>query len=166
MWVPDADREAMRDLTRAREDMKAIELKARQRLGAFLLRHERIYAGRSRWTQTHFRWLEEQSFEHPVQQVVFQEYVEAVLDAQRRVAGLEEQIHQAVARWPLRPVSWRFGARVVEKAARVRIHFASSCPDADNLISRHQYGAEPEPLRARKPTDLIDLSRIDAANMF
>lgn len=30
------------------------------------MRHERIYAGRSRWTQAHFRWLEEQSFEHPV----------------------------------------------------------------------------------------------------
>ena len=47
VWVPDGDQEAMRDLTRAREDMKAIELKARQRLGAFLLRHDRIYRGRS-----------------------------------------------------------------------------------------------------------------------
>ena len=40
--VPDGDQEAMRDLVRAREDMKSIELKARQRLGAFLLRHDRI----------------------------------------------------------------------------------------------------------------------------
>ncbi len=39
VWVPDPDPEAMRDLTRAREDLKGIELKARQRLGAFLLRH-------------------------------------------------------------------------------------------------------------------------------
>ncbi|MCY4448152.1 MAG: IS110 family transposase [Chloroflexi bacterium] len=104
VWVPDSEQEAMRDLTRAREDMKAIELKARQRLGAFLLRHERIYTGRSRWTQAHFHWLEEQSFEHPVQQVVFQEYVDAVMETQRRVAGLEEQIHQAIATWSLRPV--------------------------------------------------------------
>ncbi len=35
VWVPDEEQEAVRDLTRAREDMKAIELKARQRLGAF-----------------------------------------------------------------------------------------------------------------------------------
>ncbi len=104
VWVPDSEQEAMRDLTRAREDMKAIELKARQRLGAFLLRRERIYTGRSRWTQAHFHWLEEQSFELPVQQVVFQEYVDAVMEAQRRVAGLEEQIHQAVATWSLRPL--------------------------------------------------------------
>lgn len=104
VWVPDTDQEAMRDLTRAREDMKTLELKARQRLGAFLLRHDRIYAGRSRWTKAHMRWLEEQSFEHPVQQVVFQEYVDAVMDAERRVAGLDGQIHQAVATWSLRPV--------------------------------------------------------------
>ena len=41
VWVPDEEQEAMRELTRAREDMKAIEAKARQRLGAFLLRHDR-----------------------------------------------------------------------------------------------------------------------------
>ena len=59
VWVPDEEQEAIRDLTRAREDMKAIELKARQRLGAFLLRHGRVYReGKSRWTQKHFRWLE------------------------------------------------------------------------------------------------------------
>ena len=104
VWVPGREQEAMRDLTRAREDMKAIELKARQRLGAFLLRHERIYAGRCRWTQAHFRWLEMQRFETSLQQLVFQEYVETVLEAQRRVAGLEREIQSAVATWSLRPV--------------------------------------------------------------
>ena len=60
VWVPDEEQEAMRDLTRAREDLKGIELKARQCLGAFLLRHGRVYReGRSRWTAKHFRWLEE-----------------------------------------------------------------------------------------------------------
>ena len=105
VWVPDAEQEAMRDPTRAREDMKAIEHKARQRLGAFLLRHGRVYrAGKSRWTQQHFRWLEEQRFEHPVQQVVFQEYVDTVTEARRRVVGLEGQMREALQRWSLRPV--------------------------------------------------------------
>ena len=68
VWVPDEEQEAMRDLTRAREDIKAIELKARQRLVAFLLRHGRVSReGKSRWTQQHFRWLEEQRFEQPGQ---------------------------------------------------------------------------------------------------
>ena len=106
VWVPGAEQEAVRDLTRAREDMKAIELKARQRLGAFLLRHGRVYrSGKSRWTQAHFRWLEEQRFNHPAQQVVLQEYVDTVMQAQARVAGLEDRMRQALASWSLRPVA-------------------------------------------------------------
>jgi len=39
VWVPDEEQEAMRDLTRAREDMKHLERQSKQRLAAFLLRH-------------------------------------------------------------------------------------------------------------------------------
>jgi transposase len=104
VWVPGPEQEAIRDLTRAREDMKGLELTARQRLGAFLLRHGRVYAGKSRWTQAHFRWLETVHFESPVQQVVFTEYVDAVKSAQARVAGLEGQMREALEHWSLRPV--------------------------------------------------------------
>ena len=38
VWVPGPEQEAVRDLTRAREDIKALELQAKQRLSAFLLR--------------------------------------------------------------------------------------------------------------------------------
>jgi transposase len=86
--------------------MKAIELNARQRLGAFLLRHGRIYnTGKSRWTQAHFRWLETVTFSSAVQQMVLQEYIDAVKEVQRRVAGLEEQMRQALAQWSLSPVA-------------------------------------------------------------
>lgn len=105
VWVPGQEQEAVRDLTRAREDMKAIEMKARQRLGAFLLRHGHVYtAGKSRWTKRHFRWLETVKFDSPIQQIVLQEYIEAVKEAQRRVGGLEEQMRVALASWSLAPV--------------------------------------------------------------
>ena len=79
VWVPDQEQEAMRDLTRAREDMKGLERTTKQRLNAFLLRYGRIYErGKSRWTQAHFRWMEGLKFDVTVQQIVFQEYVEAV----------------------------------------------------------------------------------------
>lgn len=104
VWVPDQDQEAMRDLTRAREDLKAIERTARQRLGAFLLRHGHVYTGKSRWTQAHFRWLEQVKMATPVQQVVMQEYVDTVRDAQRREAALVDQMRQALTSWTLRPV--------------------------------------------------------------
>jgi len=41
VWVPDEEREAMRDLVRTRSDFKSAERKARQQLSAFLLRHGR-----------------------------------------------------------------------------------------------------------------------------
>lgn len=104
VWVPGLDQKAMRDLTRAREDMKQIQAKARQRLGAFLLRHDCIFPGGSKWTMSHAQWLESQSIDHPVQQIVFQEYVDAVQDASLRVAGLEAQIHAALKSWEMRPI--------------------------------------------------------------
>ena len=103
VWVPGPEQEAMRDLTRAREDMKGLQQKARQRLGAFLLRHGRVYEGKCRWTQAHSRWLEAQAFESPVQQVVFQEYVDAVAQATARVASLKARMHEALRSWSLAP---------------------------------------------------------------
>ena len=103
VWVPDPDREAVRDLTRAREDMKVAETKARQRLGAFLLRHDRVYSGKSRWTQAHFRWLEEQKFEISLQQLVFQEYVDAAIAAGKRTDALVAQMHEMLTDWSERP---------------------------------------------------------------
>jgi transposase len=106
VWVPDQEQEAMRDLTRAREDMKSLELKARQRLGAFLLRHARVYReGKCRWTQAHWRWLEAVKFDTPVQQIVLQEYIEAVKSSQKRVADLEAQMREALKSWSVRPVA-------------------------------------------------------------
>ena len=67
VWVPGPDQEAMRDLSRAREDMKCMERRARQRLSGFLLRHGKTYPGKTRWTREYFRWLEGIKFENPIQ---------------------------------------------------------------------------------------------------
>lgn len=105
VWVPDAEQEAMRDLTRARDDLKAQERKARQQLNAFVLRHGHHWPkGRSRWTKVHYNWLESLRFEHDWQQVVLQEYVDAVKAATRRVADLTAQIERVVPQWSLAPV--------------------------------------------------------------
>jgi transposase len=94
----------MRDLTRAREDMKTMERQGRQRLGGFLLRHGKVYPGRSKWTKTYFRWLEGLRFETAAQQIVFQEYMDIVKDAQQRVAAMEEEMRKALTGWTLKPV--------------------------------------------------------------
>jgi transposase len=110
VWVPAQEQEARRDLTRAREDMKGLERTTKQRLNAFLLRYGRLYdRGKSRWTQAHFRWLEGLKFEGAVQQVGFQEYVDAVKQAEARVAGLEQEMAKAVKDWALAPMALRGG---------------------------------------------------------
>jgi len=104
VWVPDEAQEALRDLTRAREDMKHLQRQAKQRLSAFLLRHGRSYGGKSNWTQAHYRWLEGMKFKQPVQQIVFQEYVDTVKLLSTRVAALDQQLESAAAAsvfWPV-----------------------------------------------------------------
>jgi transposase len=104
VWVPDGAQEALRDLTRAREDMKHLQRQAKQRLLAFLLRHCKRYGGKANWTQMHYRWLEEVKFDHPVQQIVFQEYVDTVKAMTKRVDGLDTQIESAASEsvfWPV-----------------------------------------------------------------
>lgn len=100
--VPESDLEALRDLTRAREDMKRFEQQSRQRLMAFLLRHGKRYdEGKCHWTQTYWRWLETVKFEQPLQQIVLQEYIDTVKTHSRRVLALNTEIERAVAgsRW-------------------------------------------------------------------
>lgn len=72
VWVPDEEQEAMRDLTRARDDLKAQERKARQQLNAYVLRHGQSWpVNRTRWTKTHYNWLESLQFGHDLQQVLY-----------------------------------------------------------------------------------------------
>jgi transposase len=84
--------------------MKHLQRQAKQRLLAFLLRHGKSYGGQSNWTQAHYRWLEGVKFSQPVQQIVFQEYVDTVKLLSQRVAGLDQQIAGTAAAsvfWPV-----------------------------------------------------------------
>ena len=105
VWVPDEEQERMRDLSRARDDMKAQERKARQQLNAFLLRHGHHWPrGKSRWGPAHENWLAELKMADPWQQVVLEQYIDAERAATRRVAQLTEQLMRALPEWSLAPV--------------------------------------------------------------
>jgi transposase len=101
VWIPGEAQEALRDLTRAREDMKHLQRQAKQRLLSFLSRHGHRYSGKCRWTQAHWRWLEGVKFAQPVQQIVLQEYMDTVKACSRRVASLEQEIERAVQDCPV-----------------------------------------------------------------
>ncbi|WP_371171536.1 IS110 family transposase [Aliiroseovarius sp. 2305UL8-7] len=103
VWVPDEVHEAMRDLIRVRNSATKDVRCARQRVTSFLLRQGRIW-GKTAWKRSHRRWLANQSFPHPAQQVAFQTYLNAVEQAEARRDSIEEQIQMFVPDWSLAPV--------------------------------------------------------------
>jgi transposase len=104
VWVPDPTHEAMRDLIRARTAAMETVRRARQQLQGFLLRHGRVFTGRKTWSPAHRRWLAGLRFVHPAQQIVLQEQIDAIAEAERRRDHLIEQIRELVPDWPMAPV--------------------------------------------------------------
>lgn len=104
VWVPDEAHEAIRDLVRAREAAQLGLRRARQQLQSFLLRHGRIYTGRTPWTRAHIRWLAGQTFSHPAHPIVLAEYIQTIEDAEIRLERLTKQIAEVVPMWSMAPV--------------------------------------------------------------
>ena len=104
VWVPDTVHEAVRDLVRARETASQDLRRKRQQLLSFLLRHGRIFSGRQHWSRAHLRWLAQQKFDHPAQQIVFQDAVDAIDDAAARLRRLDAQVAAIVPSWSMAPV--------------------------------------------------------------
>jgi transposase len=102
--VPDERDEAIRDLTRAREDAVKACLKARQQLKAMLLRHGHRYRGRTPWSPAGERNLSKISFAHPAQTIAFAEYRQAVRDAHERVERLTEALRVQCDGWRMKPL--------------------------------------------------------------
>jgi transposase len=104
VYVPKVEDEAIRDLTRAREDALSDLKDAKFRLKAFLLRQDIRYVGRANWGPAHLRWLSEVVCPTPAQQIVFQEYVRAVHEHTERLQRLEQELQDHVKAWRLNPV--------------------------------------------------------------
>jgi len=77
--LPDPEQEAARDLVRAREDVRGDLMRARHRVSKLLLRQGIVYPGSKTWTATHQRWLQQQRFDAPPRQLIFEDAVEAVM---------------------------------------------------------------------------------------
>ncbi|WP_240468776.1 IS110 family transposase, partial [Gracilibacillus sp. YIM 98692] len=93
IYVPTEDDEALRDLVRAREDVKEDELRAKHRLTKFLLRNEiRQPKGTKKWTVKYWEWLRQLRLPRSSSRVVFQEYVQQLIEYQQRLTILEQEI--------------------------------------------------------------------------
>jgi len=104
IYVPDPQDEAVRDLIRARYQVQQQQHRARQQLKMFLLRQNLRYAGTKPWTQKHLNFLATVKLPFAEQQFVFQEMVNVITDAGRRLARYEKQIAAVVEGWRWQPV--------------------------------------------------------------
>lgn len=101
--VPTPEEEAVRDLVRAREDVRRDLTAARHRLSKFLLRHGRLFSQGKKWTQRFGRWLRTQTFDRPAERVTFEHYVLQVLHLGERPEALEQEIAAVAQTEPYRP---------------------------------------------------------------
>ena len=104
IWIPDPEDEAIRDLSRAREDAVNSRTQARHQLKGFLLRHGVRFEGRTSWTKTYYRWLGTLNFGASAAQTAFTEYGLAVQAADERVARLTQASAASIAGWRFEPV--------------------------------------------------------------
>src|SRR4051812_14272826 len=93
--VPGPAEEALRDLVRAREDVRVDLMRARHRLSKLLLRHGIRFEDRA-WTERHARWLATIELQQPAAQATLLDYRGAVDALVHRRGELECAIASAV----------------------------------------------------------------------
>lgn len=96
--IPDAAEEALRDLVRARGHARADATRARQRIGALVLRLDVRYPGPGRaWTLRYREWLARLRLPQPAQAVALREELVALAEAEARLGRLERAMVEAAA---------------------------------------------------------------------
>jgi transposase len=99
VWIPDPEDEAIRDLSRAREDAVNSRVQARHQLKGFLLRHDVRYTGKTSWSLAYYRWLTTLNFGAGAAQTAFTEYSLAVKSADDRVERLTKALQNSIKGW-------------------------------------------------------------------
>ena len=102
--VPKVEDDAIRDLTRAREETLSALKDATCRRKAFLRRHDSRSTGQAHGGPAPLRWLSEGVCPTPAQHIVFQAYVRAVTAHTERLQRLAQERHEHVQAWRLHAV--------------------------------------------------------------
>jgi transposase len=104
-FVPSVADEQFRDLVRAIEDVRGDLMRARHRLGKFLLRRGERYPGAgAAWTGQHWRWLRGLSFPDACSQATFADYLAAVELLMGRRTSLLEALERQIPECSHAPV--------------------------------------------------------------
>lgn len=102
--IPTEQEEAVRDLLRCREDIRADLLRARHRLSKFLLRHGRRFtATKKAWSKRHDGWLRAQTWPLPALDQTHRASLRAVDETLARLRAVEADLRALLDLEPLRP---------------------------------------------------------------
>jgi transposase len=93
--VPGEREEALRDLVRAREDVRGDLMRARHRLSKLLLRHGVRYEGKA-WSELHRGWLAQVELSEGAAQATLGDYRGAIEALLHRRSQLERQIESLI----------------------------------------------------------------------
>jgi len=104
IYVPEADDEAVRDLSRLRETACHDRKHAKHQIKSFLLRNFISYQGSANWGPKHRRWLAELVLPHPTQQVVLQEMIHTLNERTQRLNNLDNELLHIASQWRFYPV--------------------------------------------------------------
>jgi transposase len=101
---PTEDEEAVRDLSRSRDDAQRDLTRARNRLAKFLLRRGCVYAvdRKPTWSGKYRAWLRALRFERVADQVIFEDYLLAVEQVEGRLQALTDRIEHFAEQAPWR----------------------------------------------------------------
>ena len=90
--VPNQRQESVRDLLRARDDVRKNVMSARHRLGKFLLRHGlRFRDGRS-WGTQHWRWIRSIALTETCEQIVLDHYISSLEASIEQLRVLDQHV--------------------------------------------------------------------------
>ncbi|MDO8986902.1 MAG: IS110 family transposase [Coriobacteriia bacterium] len=100
--VPTPSEEAVRDLVRAREEIKADRRIARQRIRSFLLRYGKRYPKASdRWSTRFEIWMRAMRFDEPFAQIAFEHLLGAYFMRDTQLSAVDHQIEELALLEPL-----------------------------------------------------------------
>jgi transposase len=103
---PTPEEEAVRDLCRARDDVREDLQRCRHRLGKLLLRRGLHYHGRN-WTRGHRQWVDSLQWTQPAERVVVDDYRLAIDQQEARLLELDAHLTEIAQADPYRePVGW------------------------------------------------------------
>jgi transposase len=103
--VPEPELEALRDLVRAREDLRGDLMACRHRISKLLLRRGVTWEGPgATWTKRHLDWLGSVRFHDPLVELVFAEYLACHHVLLARRDRLESLLDEQAANGPWAPV--------------------------------------------------------------